>query len=152
TAGFPLPILPFTLPVARNFQYGYAQQVNLTVERSLGGTWKLSVGYQGTRGLHLNRPVDINSTDPVLLTTNLQNAGAAGLNFSNPLTVVVPSGDVAPTGSTCGLFVTPTQAPGVLGVLGGCPAALASFDGKFVGTPAFFNYFRKSGPNPSFAG
>jgi hypothetical protein len=41
----------------------------------------------------------------------------------------------------------------VLGVLNGCPPGpLASFDGKFVGTPAFFNYFRKSGPNPSFAG
>jgi hypothetical protein len=25
-------------------------------------------------------------------------------------------------------------------------------NGKFVGTPAFFNYFRPSGPNPSFAG
>jgi hypothetical protein len=152
TAGFPLPILPFTLPVAKNFKYGYAQQVNLTVEHSLGGTWKMSVGYQGTRGLHLNRPVDINSTDPVLLTNNLQNASVAGLNFSNPLTVAVPTSDTLPTASTCGLFVTPTQAPGVLGVLGGCPAALASFDGKFVGTPAFFNYFRPSGPNPSFSG
>ena len=35
TAGVPLPILPFVLPVANNFQYGYAQQVNLTVERAL---------------------------------------------------------------------------------------------------------------------
>jgi hypothetical protein len=25
TAGFPLPILPFTLPVDKNFVYGYAQ-------------------------------------------------------------------------------------------------------------------------------
>ena len=45
--------------------------MNLTVERVIAGTWKLSVGYQCTRGLHLNRPVDINSTDPVLLTNNL---------------------------------------------------------------------------------
>ncbi|HWN75824.1 MAG TPA: TonB-dependent receptor, partial [Candidatus Udaeobacter sp.] len=28
TAGLPLPILPFTLPVTSNFQYGYAQQAN----------------------------------------------------------------------------------------------------------------------------
>jgi len=88
----------------------------------------------------------------VLLTNNLVNADAAGLGFSNPLTVVVPSSDVAPTAATCGLFVSATQAPGVLGVLNGCPAALSSFNGKFVGTPAFFNYFRISGPNPSFAG
>ena len=94
TAGFPLPILPFTLPVAKNFQYGYAQQANLTIERVLAGTWKFSAGYQWTRGLHLNRPIDINSTDPVLLTNNLQNADVAGLGFTNPITVVVPSSDV----------------------------------------------------------
>jgi hypothetical protein len=153
TAGFPLPILPFTLPVAKNFVYGYAQQANLTVERQIASTWKISAGYQWTRGIHLTRPVDINSTDPVLLTNNLQNADAAGLGYSNPLTVVVPSTDVVPTASTCGLFVSPAGlAPGVLGVLNGCPAALQSLNGKFVGTPAFFNYFRPSGPNPSFAG
>jgi hypothetical protein len=150
--GFPLPILPFVLPVAKNFVYGYAQQANLTVEHAITDTWKISAGYQWTRGIHLNRPVDINSTDPVLLTNNLLNAEVAGLNFASPLTVAVPTTDVSPTASTCGLFVSATQAPGVLGVLGGCPSSLASFNGKFVGTPAFFNYFRPSGPNPSFAG
>ncbi|HEY1483389.1 MAG TPA: TonB-dependent receptor [Candidatus Acidoferrum sp.] len=151
TAGFPLPILPFTLPVARNFVFGYANQANLTVERVIGGTWKISAGYQWTRGLHLNRPVDINSTDPVLLTNNLQFADAAGLGFTSPLTVAVPTSNVAPTASTCGLNVT-SLAPGALGALFGCPGPLAALNGKFVGTPAFFNYFRPSGPNPSFAG
>jgi hypothetical protein len=156
TAGFPLPILPFTLPVARNFKYGYAQQVNLTVERAIAGTWKMSVGYQGTRGLHLNRPVDINSTDPVLLTTNLEYADAAGLGFSNPLTIALPTSNVAASASTCGLNVTPTVAqpyltPGVMGQLVNCPAGIP-LSGKFVGTPSFFGFFRKSGPNPSFAG
>src|SRR5262249_50086638 len=64
TAGFPLPILPFTLPLGANFKYAYAQQANLTIERELAGSWKFSAGYQWTRGLHLNRPVDINSTNP----------------------------------------------------------------------------------------
>jgi len=151
-AGFPLPILPFTLPVVSNFQFGYAQQANLTIERVIAGNWKISAGYQWSKGSHLNRPIDVNSTDPVLLTNNLVNAEVAGLGFSSPLTVVVPSTDRAPTATTCGISVTATQAPGVLGVLGGCPTALSSFNGKFVGTPAFFNYFRPSGPNPSFAG
>ncbi len=149
SAGFPLAILPFTLPVDKNFRDGYAEQANLTIERVLAGNWKLSAGYQWTKGIHLYRPIDINSTDPALLTNNLANAAAAGLNFSSPFSVVVPSGNIAPTPATCGLSVS---APGVLGILNGCPAPLTSFDGKFVGTPAFFNYFRKSGPNPSFAG
>ncbi|HJZ63481.1 MAG TPA: TonB-dependent receptor [Candidatus Acidoferrum sp.] len=153
TDGFPLPILPFTLPVSSKFKYGYAQQGNLTIEREIAGSWKMSAGYQYTRGIHLNRPVDVNSTDPVLLTNNFLNARLAGLGFSNPVTVVTPSSDVAPTVSTCGLTVSPLAGlvPGVLGALFGCPAPLASFDGKFVGTPAFFNFFRPSGPNPSFA-
>ena len=148
-AGFPLPILPFTLPVTKNFRYGYAQQGNLTIEREIAGSWKISVGYQYTRGLKLNRPVDINSTDPVLLANNLLNADAAGLGFSNPVTVVAPGTDVAPGQNgpnTCGVHVL---APQALGFLVGCPNP--SFDGRFVGTPAFFNFFRPSGPNPSFA-
>lgn len=146
TEGFPLPILPFTLPVVKNFTYGYAEQGNLTVERVLGGTWKLSAGYQWTRGIHLNRPVDINPSNPVLLTNNLANADAAGLGFTNPLTVAVPASSTSPSGSACGLNVI---APGALGVLYGCP--VASFNGNYVGTPALFNYFRASGPNPSYA-
>jgi Carboxypeptidase regulatory-like domain/TonB dependent receptor-like, beta-barrel len=146
TAGFPLPILPFTLPVVKNFVFGYAQQANLTVERVITGTWKISVGYQWTRGIHLNRPVDVNSTDPVLLTNNLLNADAAGLGFTNPLTVSVPLTSTPSTPLTCGLTII---APGALGVLNNCPTA--SLDGKYVGTPAFFNYFRPSGPNPSYA-
>jgi hypothetical protein len=149
TAGFPLPILPFVLPVAKNFQFGYAQQGNLTIEREIAGSWKISVGYQYTKGLHLYRPVDINSTNPQLLTQNLANAGAAGLGFTTPVTVVAPSGNIAPTGSTCGVGVV---APAVLGQLFGCPGTLAALDGHYVSTPAFFNFFRPSGPNPSFAG
>jgi hypothetical protein len=156
TAGFPLSILPFTLPVQSNFQYGYAQQVNLTVEHQIVGNWTLSLGYQGTRGLHLYRPVDINSTDPVLLANNLLYADAAGLGFSSPITVAVPTSDVAATATTCGLSVTPSAqvpilTPAVLGMLVNCPAGVP-LTGKLVGTPAFFNFFRPSGPNPSFAG
>jgi hypothetical protein len=147
SAGIPLSVLPFTLPVAKNFQYGYAQQANLTVERSLGGSWKFSAGYQWTRGSHLNRPVDINSTNPVLLTQNLQYADAAGLGFTNPITVAIQ--DIGPTSGTCGI-TTMGLIPGALGVLYGCPAAIP-FNGKFVSTPSFFNFFRPSGPNPSFA-
>jgi hypothetical protein len=164
TAGFPLPILPFTLPIAANFQYGYAEQANLTVEREIAGSWKFSLGYQYTRGLHLHRPVDVNSTDPQLLAQNAFNAGAAGITVSNPVTVAVPTtpntacaggipaANISGGGSVA--FATPTGQPLAPGVLGlgytgqNCGGALVGF----VGTPAFFNFFRPSGPNPSFAG
>jgi hypothetical protein len=149
TAGFPLPILPFTLPLGKNFVYGYANQANLTIEREIAGSWKFSLGYQRTRGLHLNRPEDVNSTNPQLLDQNALNAAESGLSVSNPLTVVVPGG----TPNTCVATTTGSLfliAPGALAqgfAAANCnPAAAVGF----VSTPAFFNFFRPSGPNPSF--
>jgi hypothetical protein len=151
TAGFPLPILPFTLPIGRNFQYGYAEQGNLTVEREIAGSWKFSLGYQYTRGLHLHRPVDVNSTNPQLLAQNAFNAAASGLSVSNPVTVVVPTGapnTCVSTGSGSIFLI----APGALGQGFAAPNCNPAAVVGFVGTPAFFNFFRPSGPNPSFAG
>jgi hypothetical protein len=151
TTGFPLPILPFTLPLASNFRYAYAHQANLTLEHEIAGSWKFSLAYQWTRGLHLNRPQDINSTDPKLLAQNAFNAAASGLSVGNPLTVVVPGG--AP--NSCvnqGSGSIRLIAPSALGqgfAAANCPSAAAV---GFVATPAFFNFFRPSGPNPSFAG
>jgi len=151
-AGFPLPVLPFTLPVGRNFVYGYAQQANLTIEREISKSWKFSVGYQWTRGLHLNRAQDVNSTDPQLLDVNFADCNAAGFTKtvcgSLPLTVAVPTATVT-TANAC--TFTPAI-PGVLGTLSGCPGPLAFLNNTPLGTPAAFNFFRPSGPNPSFAG
>jgi hypothetical protein len=155
-AGFPLAALPFTLPVAKNFQYGSAQQGNLTIEREIAGSWKISAGYQYTHGVHLYRPVDINSTDPQLLDQNFANClgGVAGglstaLSCSpSPAGVRLKGASVAPTASTCGFNPI---AP-VLGVIFGCPGPLAGLNNQFVSTAAAFNFFRPSGPNPSFAG
>jgi Carboxypeptidase regulatory-like domain/TonB dependent receptor len=168
--GFPLPILPFTLPVAKNFVYGYAQQANLTVERVITGNWKLSVGYQWTRGLHLYRPVDVNSTDPTILTNNGNIAVATGLiqPGTDPLAVVVPStinaacGPIpaynVPAPNLAGnqgsiAFATPTGsplAPSIIGLAYSQPNCQGQILG-LIGTPAVFNYFRPSGPNPSYS-
>jgi len=152
TAGFPLPILPFTLPLAKNFVYGYAHQANLTIEREIAGSWKFSLGYQWTRGLHLNRPQDVNSTNPHLLAQNAFNAAASGLSVGNPLTVVVPSNSAAfsclSTGAASSIFV---MIPGVLAQGHPGSSNCSSPNIGFIGTPAFFNFFRPSGPNPSFA-
>ena len=36
--GFPIPLLPFTLPTASNFRNGYSAQGSLTVERQFAGS------------------------------------------------------------------------------------------------------------------
>ncbi len=149
TAGFPIPLLPFTLHVDGGFEYAYSQQANLTIERNFASDYTFSASYTWNRGLHLNRPRNINTSDPARLSRNFRNAAAAGLVFSSPVTVAAPAANVAATAATCGVTVI---APLALGVLGGCPAALATLNGQFVSTAAFFNFFRGSGPNPSFAG
>jgi hypothetical protein len=150
--GFPLPILPFTLPVGRNFVFGYAQQANVTIEREIAGSWKFSVGYQWTRGLHLNRPQDVNSTDPQLLDVNFADCNAAGFGSSVcgslPVTVAVPS---VTTSGANGCTFNPAI-PGVLGTVTGCLGPLAFLNNTPLATVAAFNFFRPSGPNPSFAG
>ncbi|MHB8654528.1 MAG: TonB-dependent receptor [Terriglobia bacterium] len=148
-AGFPIPILPFTLPVARNFVYAYAEQGNLTIEHSFARDYKISASYSYTHGLHENRPRNINTSNPALLTSNYRNALVAGLSPSSPLSVQAPLANVAPTAGSCGVAAV---APGALGALFGCPGPLAPLNGQFIGTAALFNFFRPSGPNPSFAG
>ena len=151
-AGFPLPILPFTLPVGRNFVYAYAHQANLTIEREIAGSWKFSAGYQWTRGIHLNRPQDLNSTDPQLLDVNFADCVAAGFTSAvcgtTPVTIAVPTSVVS---TSNGCTFSPSI-PGVLGTLSNCPGPLGFLNGTPMGTAAAFNFFRPSGPNPSFSG
>ena len=150
TAGFPLPILPFVLPVAKNFQFGYAQQANLTIERQIAGSWTISVGYQYTRGAaFVSAGVMSTRAIPQLLTQNLQNADAAGLGFNE-------SGDGRRAGSECGADGDDLRS-------GRCCAERASenclgvrdqrrhWTGSLWGRQRFSTFFRPSGPNPSFA-
>jgi len=150
TSGVPIPLLPFTLHVDGGFKYGYAQQANLTFERKLGSDYKISASYNYTHGLKLNRPRNITPPDGGKLARNYRNAAAASLLFSSPVSVSVPTASVPGTAATCGLAVI---APGALGMLTNCPASgtNAGLTGQYVGTAAFFNFFRPTGPNPSFA-
>ncbi len=133
---FPLPILPFTLPVANDFVFAYAQQWNASVERELIPDLSLNVSYQGVKGAHLNRPRNINAPDPALLVRNAANAIARGLAApgANPLTIAVP----VMNPGFCAVFI-----PGMF---------CLTNTGAPIATPAAFNFFRPSGPNLAFTG
>jgi Carboxypeptidase regulatory-like domain/TonB dependent receptor len=172
-AGYPLQLLPFTIPVEKNFQYALAQQANFSIEHEFSKDWKVSLGYNYTHGTHLDRTVNINVTNPQLLVSNDNKAVAAGLvnPGTNPLGVSVPTPSQINTLCAGGVpafnvttpnslgnqgsiaFAAPTGAPLVPGVLGfaysgqNCTGNMIGF----IGTPAVFNFFRPSGPNPSFA-
>jgi hypothetical protein len=154
--GYPLTVLPYTIPVESKFKYAYAQQANLTVERELSKDWKVGFAYNYTHGVHLDRTLNINVTNPGTLILNDDNAVAAGLVpfNTNPLAITN-----IPTAPGCQLTLLGGSinviAPGILGVgypIGDttCAGAPVAENFGFIGAPAVFNYFRPTGPNPSF--
>jgi len=168
-AGYPLPILPFTIPVQKNFQYALAQQANLSIEREITKDLKISLAYNYTHGTHLDHTVNINVTNPALLVANDSNAVQAGLVTidSNPLGVSVPGNGGAPGCVTATAPLTGSvlvAIPGILGTgftgpcAGGVPTGTMVTGGSpllpagTIVTPAVFNFFRPGGPNPSFSG
>jgi Carboxypeptidase regulatory-like domain/TonB dependent receptor-like, beta-barrel len=99
-AGVPLISQPFGFPTGKNFQYGYAEQGSLSIEHDLGHEMSLSAAYNFTGGRHLNRPINVNPTNPKALIENWERANAAGGGFNNPLNVntcgVGPAGPFVP--------------------------------------------------------
>ncbi|HKN36741.1 MAG TPA: TonB-dependent receptor [Terriglobales bacterium] len=124
SAPVPLPFLPFGFPTAKNFQYPYSHQANLTFERDLGHNLALAVEYNFNGGRHLNRPINANAVLPKALLANWQvalgdpNSGAAQFG---------PEG-VGATGTPCGVI---------------------SSTGQFWIAAALANFFRPSGLNPA---
>ncbi|MGE5321961.1 MAG: TonB-dependent receptor domain-containing protein [Actinomycetota bacterium] len=126
--GTPIPLIsqPFGFPTGKNFQYGYAEQGSFSIEHDLGHDIALSVAYNFTGGHHLNRPINANPTNPQALIENWERFNAWALANSQP-TVSNPLAAGTPT-VPCG--VGPS--------------------GAWI-SPAAMSFFRKSGPNPSFA-
>ncbi len=119
----PLAFQPFGYPQAKGFVYAYSQQVNLTMERDLGGGFALSLAYNFNGGRHLNRPINANTIRGDLLTANFEAAYYDA----------VLRGQTPPTSPFTVSGCNPTGAP------------LPYVD------PALMNYFRPSGLNPSIA-
>jgi len=77
TDPFPINSFPITLPAsALNFQRDlsmpYSQHWNLTVQRRLGATRSMEIGYVGTRGTHLITARDINQPAPATAFPNFR--------------------------------------------------------------------------------
>ncbi len=150
--GYPLVGIPYTIPIKSNFQFALAQQANLSIEHELSRDWKVSAGYNYTHGTHLDRTININVTNPAILDSNATNAIEAGLITpgTNPLTVQVPANGGVPGCMNTGTGSVLVEAPGVFGIGSSAPGCGTPIGA--IGTAAAFNFFRPSGPNPSFAG
>ena len=127
SAGLPLAILPFGFPTAKNFQYPYSQQANLSVERDLGHNLALNVSYNFNGGHHLNRPLDVNAPVYSALISNWRAA------MSDPALTAAQKAAFATNPLLVNQFgVSPTLGPYV--------------------AAAVTNFFRRSGANPTYCG
>ena len=125
-------VLPFILPVAKDFEYASAAQGNLTFERQLTNDMVLSASYIYVQAHHLNHPTDLNTPDTALQIQNYVRC--FGTN---------------PTSTTAAITLNPAtcNAPG--GWANVIPGMISVnlTTGQRVIAPAVANFFRPNAPN-----
>ena len=152
------PVLPFTLPVQKNFEYAYANQGNFTVERELTKDMTLSGSYIYVSARHLPHPLDINAPRTELQIQNFfRLAGRNPVSTTEAVAFSIPtSGAPCPGGVPlqCFTLATPTGAPAfpnagqtfAIIIPGMITAPLTNLGSRVVNA-GIANFFRPSAPN-----
>jgi hypothetical protein len=140
------PILPFTLNVAKDFQYAYANQANFTVERQIGKDMSISAGYLFVGAHHLPHPEDINAPITSSLIENFRR-----FTQNNPLVPNCPGGcpnGRGPLSNAEALFFSlPTTNSALYTVRVPGLVVVNNSNGQVIVSPPAANFFRPSGPN-----
>jgi hypothetical protein len=128
------PILPFTLAVARDFEYAYANQANVGIERQLTKDMSFSANYIFVGAHHLPHPRDVNASRVDLLVENFRRfSGRAPLSYGEAALFTLP------TASNAAFTV---RVPGLV--------VVNNATGNVVVSPLAANFFRPSAPNYFF--
>lgn len=139
-------LLPFTLPVSKDFEYASATQGNFTIERQITNDMSLSAGYLFVGAHHLPLPIDVNVVRQDLLVENFRRfANRAPASFGE---AVLASGAFPTTGagSTPGsTYPNPFNPAETFTTI--IPGFIAIGPRGRVVSPAGVNFFRPSGPN-----
>lgn len=128
-------VLPFTLPIAKDFQYASATQATFGIEQQIGRNMSLSVNYLYVGAHHLPHPTDSNSPRTDLQIQNFQRFFGGALPQTTTQAVAFSIPTTAPgTAAGVGCFVV------IPGMVASCPT------GRVV-APAIANFFRPNAPN-----
>jgi hypothetical protein len=152
------PVLPFTLHVARDFEYAYANQANLAIEKQIGKDTAISASYIMVSARHLPHPQDINAPVVSNLVENFRrftgaappsvSAAFAGINIPTPPAPgQTPDARIVPCPTGVGPLCFTNQGATWLAIIPGLVAAPLSNLNNRVVLPAAANFFRPSGPN-----
>lgn len=151
------PVLPFTLHVAKDFQYPYAFQGNLGIEQMIGKDMSFSASYITVNARHLAHPQDVNIVNTFALTENFRrffgvNPGSlsqAAFGISIPSSAADPRVVACPPGVPVPLCFTNMSATWAAIIPGLVAAPLSNLNSRVV-SPVAANYFRRLGPNYFF--
>jgi len=152
------PVLPFTLPVQKNFEYAYANQGNFTVERELTKDMTLSGSYIFVGAHHLPHPLDVNAPRTDLQIQNFfRLAGRNPVSTTEAIAFSIPtSGGACPGGVPlqCFTLAAPTGAPAYPNagqtfaiIIPGMITAPITNLGSRVVNAGIANFFRPNAPN-----
>lgn len=133
------PVLPFTLPVSKDFKYASAFQANLGFEHQLTKDMAISASYIHVGARNLPHPTDLNTPNTALQIQNFQRFSGGILPTSTQQAIAFSLSTAAP-GT---VFATPfgvNCAVVIPGMVAQCPT------GRVV-APAIANFFRPNAPN-----
>jgi hypothetical protein len=152
-------VLPFVLPISKDFEYASATQANIGIEQQLTQNMSLGVSYLYVGAHHLPRPTDLNTPNTALQIQNFQRfAGRNPANQQEAVAFSIPSAPTVavpffacPGAPTLTCYNNPTPGPNqgqpfVVIVPGMITAPLANPGNRIV-APAVANFFRPNAPN-----
>src|SRR2546423_7660909 len=85
------PFLPFSPPVSSEFEFAYANQANVTVERKLSENMSLSASWLFTVAHHLPHPTNLNAPNNALLIQNFVRCFGTQPSTTTSVLTVSPS-------------------------------------------------------------
>ncbi len=141
------PILPFTLNVAQDFQYAYANQANLTVERQIGKDMSFSASYLFVGAHHLPHPQDINAPVSASLSENFRRFTQNNPLVPNCFPAGCPNGRGPLSNAEALFFSLPTTNSALYTVRVPGLVVVNNSTGQVIVSPPAANFFRPSGPN-----
>jgi len=138
-------LLPFTLPVTRDFEYAYANQANATIERRLTKDMSFTASYLFVGAHHLPLPRDVNEIRQDLFLQNFQRyAGPRSpISFAE---AALASPGLFPTTAPGTTFANPLLPGDTLAVVVPGLIVASPTRGRII-NPFAANFFRPSGPN-----
>ena len=145
------PILPFTLHVAKDFQYPYALQGNLGIEQSFGKDMVFSASYITVNARHLAHPQDVNIVNTDSLRENFRRFAVNNPGFPG-CTTATPSAPSCfpPNLATAAFFPMPTTSNALFTVVIPGLIAVNNTTGQRFVSPIAADFFRRVGPNYFF--